>query len=98
MKNSQTLTRADFEAAAAAAKGRETTALYADVGLQPGPNRWMLAVDGVRLPLRLFVAMALESKGLAGERPGTDAAFALAEGAGLTPYDGHAAEGPLRTG
>lgn len=98
MKNSQTLTKPDFEAAAEAAAGRDLSALYADVGMAAGPNRWMLAVGEVRLPLRLFVALALRIKGFEGERPGTDAAFALAEGAGLQPYDGHLAEGPLRTG
>jgi hypothetical protein len=98
MKNSRNLSRADYEAAAAAAEGRAADELYAETGLAAGPNRWMLAVGEVRLPLRLFTALAFSLKGLEGVRPGTEEAFALAEEAGLAPYDGHLAEGPLRTG
>ncbi|WP_119168741.1 hypothetical protein [Algihabitans albus] len=98
MINSHNLERADFEAAAAAAAGRSTTDLLAETGLPAGPSRWMLAVGELRLPLRVFVALALQIKGLEGAAPTTAEARMLALDAGLTPYDGHLAEAPLRTG
>jgi hypothetical protein len=91
------LTHADFAAAAARAGTRPTAELFAEAGMPAGPQRWMLQVGGVRLPLRLFVALALRQRGSAA-RPGTAEATALAEAAGLEPYDGHLAESPLRTG
>lgn len=91
------LTLQDFQAAAAAARRRSLDQLFAEAELPAGPQRWMLTVEGVRLPLRLFVALALRRRGSAG-RPGTPEARRLAAGAGLTPYDGHLAESPLRTG
>ncbi len=98
MRKSQYLSAADFEAAARAAAGRTSAELYAESGLAPGPARWMLAVGEVHLPLRLFAALALRHKGLAEPRPTTAEARELAQAAGLTAYDGHRAEGPLRTG
>jgi hypothetical protein len=87
----------DFAAAAARAEGRDLDALYAEAGLSPGPARWMLSVGTTRLPLRLFAALALRQAG-SDANPGTEEARKLAETAGLRPYDGHLAEGPLRTG
>lgn len=98
MKNSQKAERADFEAAAVHAEGRSLADLQAETGLPAGPSRWMLAVGNVRLPLRLFAALALQIRGLKTSAPSTEEARALARDAGLTPYDGHLAESPLRTG
>lgn len=98
MINSQNIGRADFEAAATRARGRSLAELQAEAGLPAGPSRWMLAVGDVRLPLRLFAALALQIRGLKRAIPTTEEARELAQSAGLVPYDGHLAESPLRTG
>jgi hypothetical protein len=91
----------DFRRAATAARGETLNALYEAAGITPGPTRERLCVEGLELPLRLFVALALR------QRHGPDfptraltlrQARDLVRDLGLASADSYAAGWPIRTG